>query len=245
MKNNYKKYGDITEIYLKCKGKTFTAIIDTKDLPIVDSFPNTWQLVLGYVVGFSDRNNGKKATVWRMHRVITNCPDNRCVDHINHNKLDNQSKNLRIVTQAQNHQNYKGEKESESGMRGVTWDNTKRKWNVQVRVNNKNHYIGHYKNLEDAKKVVQEARLKLMPFSPEATNGMKYTGHAEKIKEQNKVKSQANNKTSGIRGVSWSKQHEKWRVDAMKNGKSYYSYHENLNEAIKSRNNFIQLLNAN
>lgn len=47
------------------------------------------------------RKNGKRTTVY-MHRLITNCPRDYEVDHINADTLDNRRANLEIVTKKQN-----------------------------------------------------------------------------------------------------------------------------------------------
>lgn len=47
----------------------------------------------------------KDKSVVQLHRFITNCPRNKVVDHINHNKKDNRRANLRICTQKENMQN--------------------------------------------------------------------------------------------------------------------------------------------
>lgn len=44
-----------------------------------------------------------------------------------------------------------------------------------------------------------------------------------------------NNHTSGIRGVSWHKQHKKWRVNVTHNKVTYFAgYYTDLDEAIKA-----------
>lgn len=47
------------------------------------------------------RINGKNTRI-HLHRLITNCPKEKVVDHINHNGLDNRKCNLRIITQKEN-----------------------------------------------------------------------------------------------------------------------------------------------
>jgi hypothetical protein len=48
--------------------------------------------------------NGKRTTI-KMHRMVMNTPKGLSTDHINHNRLDNRKKNLRICTNRINHQN--------------------------------------------------------------------------------------------------------------------------------------------
>lgn len=50
--------------------------------------------------------------------------------------------------------------------------------------------------------------------------------------EANKHKAQSNNKSSGIRGVTWDNQRNKWRVRLMKDGKMVHvSFHKDINAA--------------
>lgn len=77
-------------------------LIDTKDVEKVKGF--YWNLRIdtrkpnrtAYV---ETRYKGKRI---HLHRLITDCPPDMIVDHINHNGLDNRCQNLRIVTQQQN-----------------------------------------------------------------------------------------------------------------------------------------------
>ena len=59
-----------------------------------------WRISNNYVIT-------KKGYI-KLHRLITNCPDDKVVDHINHNRLDNRKCNLRVCTQAENAQNIDG-----------------------------------------------------------------------------------------------------------------------------------------
>lgn len=54
--------------------------------------------------------------VIKLHRLITNCPYNKVVDHINHNTLDNRKSNLKVCTTFENQQNLRSNK---SGVIGV------------------------------------------------------------------------------------------------------------------------------
>lgn len=51
--------------------------------------------------GYACRNFGGGNLVY-MHRLLLNPPFGMCVDHINHNTLDNRRENLRIVSKAAN-----------------------------------------------------------------------------------------------------------------------------------------------
>ena len=73
--------------------------IDAEDIPIVEA--NHWYVNGG---GYLFRRDALTREPYRMHRVILGLSqkDDRVVDHINHDKLDNRKCNLRIVTQAEN-----------------------------------------------------------------------------------------------------------------------------------------------
>lgn len=109
--------------------------------------------------GYASYSREKEKTVL-MHRLITNCPKDMLVDHINHNILDNRKENLRIVTKSQNLMNRDLGRNNESGCNGVNWFKKSRKWMVRITVDNKIIYLGLYENLEDAIKVRKEAEEK-------------------------------------------------------------------------------------
>ena len=76
--------------------------------------------VMSYVV------SGCK-TIYRLHRLINNCPKNRMVDHINGKGLDNRKCNLRIVSRRKNGQNRKLNVDNTSGTKGVFYREKKKK----------------------------------------------------------------------------------------------------------------------
>ena len=71
------------------------------------------------------RHGGKNK---RLHRLLTNCPDNLEVDHISGNTLDNTLKNLRNVTKKQNMRNKSIYSTNTSGVKGVNFDRFNNRW---------------------------------------------------------------------------------------------------------------------
>ena len=76
------------------------------------------------------------------------------LDHINGVRTDNRIENLRECTSAQNKANSKGT--AASGYKGVY--KMRRRWKAQIRVNNKDIYLGLYANIETAAQVAAAAR---------------------------------------------------------------------------------------
>tara|TARA_R110000868_G_scaffold199448_1_gene446084 strand:+ start:103 stop:609 length:507 start_codon:yes stop_codon:yes gene_type:complete len=72
------------------------------------------------------------------------------IDHINRVKTDNRFENLRDVSVSINNQNTDKQKRNTSGVKGVTWNASSAKWQAQIRANAKHHYLGVYKNIQDA-----------------------------------------------------------------------------------------------
>ena len=73
------------------------------------------------------------------------------IDHVNGNRSDNRIENLRDVSRSQNCHNKPTPANNKSGFKGVSWDNGRKKWLAQIRVEGKNKTLGHYDNKEDAR----------------------------------------------------------------------------------------------
>ena len=82
------------------------------------------------------------------------------VDHINTIPFDNRISNLREATTPQNQHNVKMSKANKSGVKGVCFDRSRKKWMAQLQVNTKKIRLGRFDNIDDAEKAVKEAREK-------------------------------------------------------------------------------------
>lgn len=83
-----------------------------------------------------------------LHRIITECPVDFVVDHINGNRLDARRSNLRVCTQAQNNLNkVKTSAKVTSKYKGVSWRKSHSKWQATIYVNKVQKHLGYF-NLE-------------------------------------------------------------------------------------------------
>jgi hypothetical protein len=82
------------------------------------------------------------------------------IDHIDGNPFNNLIENLREATLSQNQFNSKTRKDNLSGIKGVTWNTARNKWQVQLQVNRKNKYFGLYQDIDYAKFVADAMRHK-------------------------------------------------------------------------------------
>jgi hypothetical protein len=96
----------------------------------------------GYITTNSrDKTNGKTV---RIHRLLMNCPEDKIVDHINGNILDNRRENLRIVDPSDNAQNKRKstKKKFTSKYIGVCLDSRNNTWRAEITINKKNIGLG-------------------------------------------------------------------------------------------------------
>lgn len=122
---------------------------------------------LTYAVCLVRQPNGGLTTVY-LHRLLVDAPRGKDVDHRNHDTLDNRRRNLRVVTHAENMQNLRGaRRDSQSGVRGVSWSAAKCKYLVRVTINGTARRFGEYRTLEEAERVAQDVRASLMTNSSE------------------------------------------------------------------------------
>jgi hypothetical protein len=173
LKNKFEIFGDVTVIYLKRKdGNAMKTLIDTCDLKRAQEIQSSWHANYNqhgnWYVKSRIQKNGKEEAVF-LHRWLMNASKEDLIDHINHDGLDNRrSVNLRTATPSENQQNRRGSnKNNKSGIRGVSFDKSSRKWVAMCCVNYKNHYIGSFGELTDAENAVLAARTRHMPFSDE------------------------------------------------------------------------------
>jgi len=83
------------------------------------------------------------------------------IDHINRNRLDNRWVNLRLATRLQNSWNTNGHANSKSGVKGVAYVARTGKWQVQLRVCGKTHYVGVYDTVSEAAQARADAERRL------------------------------------------------------------------------------------
>lgn len=164
--NDYKICGDYTEIYIKRRnGEVLTAIIDTEDLAKVQALQRRLCVrpkdkdynSLSYYVKFV----GKPYTY--LHRFIMDTSDDKVVDHINGNQLDNRKSNLRNVDNNINMKNRHGsQSNSKTNVRGVSYEKQRNKWIVRIRANKETIFFGRFNDFDSAKQASEEVYEKLI-----------------------------------------------------------------------------------
>lgn len=98
----------------------------------------------------------------RLHRVLAErmrIDTSQVIDHINANRRDNRSQNLRAATLSQNNFNARNRTNNTSGYKGVSWDAKTNKWKAAYRKNYFSFVVGYFKELPDAVEAVRRARL--------------------------------------------------------------------------------------
>jgi hypothetical protein len=72
------------------------------------------------------------------------------VDHINRLRHDDRVENLREVARQCNNRNCKIRRDNSSGIKGVSWEKTQKKWKAHIAVDKKTYTLGRYKSLANA-----------------------------------------------------------------------------------------------
>jgi hypothetical protein len=102
-----------------------------------------------------------------LHRVLMGLDhsDQRVVDHINHNTLDNRYVNLRICFRSENQQNRRKHQHRHgqaltSKYKGVRWHSTRKKWMAQITLKGTNKHLGVFEHEQEAATAYNEAAQK-------------------------------------------------------------------------------------
>jgi hypothetical protein len=154
----------------------YEAIVDDEDYEHLNQFkwaaqPKGDGSIYAYRMSRRTYSFEKRHNI-RMHRDIVNCPENKVVDHINHNTLDNRKVNLRISSHTENMRNRKLQKNNKLGTPGISFVpvNTNNPWRVTIRIGEKwPHYVGSYETKELAEQAYKDASIQYHgKFSPYA-----------------------------------------------------------------------------
>jgi hypothetical protein len=127
------------------------ALIDDEDFELIMQFKWCVQKSRNTFYAIANSNhfddNGKYThNTIRMHRLIMNPAKDKQIDHINHDGLDNQKCNLKIVTNRANHLNRLHQ--NSFGLFGVSKTNG---WFYsRIRINKTVKYLGCFKTAIDA-----------------------------------------------------------------------------------------------
>lgn len=165
-------------------GVVLETMIDREDLDFVSKTKWRWKKVNGRAYAIAPKwINGKVKNVV-LHRLITKAKKGECVDHINHNTLDNRKKNLRICTNSQNMKNCDFYKCNTSGFKGVYRKGEK--FFAKIRCDNKDIYLGIFKEILDAALVYDYAADKLFGDYSYTNKNMGKIPEGYEIKEKEK-----------------------------------------------------------
>ncbi len=97
-------------------------------------------------IGLCKNNQEIKHYIHRLvaEHFIPNLDNDKCVDHINNVKTDNTVSNLRWCTFSENQCNRKIGTSNKSSIKGVFWNNNKKKWHAKIMINKKQIHIGYF-----------------------------------------------------------------------------------------------------
>ena len=129
--------------------------IDREDFDLFKSL--SWHIGSNGYVRHSTYD-GKTNSCIYFHRLIMGFPENKQIDHINGNKLDNRKLNLRICTNQENSQNRKIN--DNSGVTYFRWGKRIKRWVAQITINGRHKNLGYFLTKQEANKCYLQCRKK-------------------------------------------------------------------------------------
>ncbi len=141
--------------------KGYFALVDDEDYRKIINM-GFWYAIVNnknvYACVKKKENNTR--IVYFMHRVVMNAPEWMEVDHINHNGCDNRKENLRLCTHRDNTKNLVLGSNNTSGVRGVSYSKTAKKWQSTIKVQSKRIHLGWFSVFEEAVNARKDAEKK-------------------------------------------------------------------------------------
>lgn len=126
-------------------------LVSDVDYPAVRK--HRWYLLEGYP-------HTGKPNISITHFILGFPPKGKEWDHKDENKLNNQRRNLRSVTHAQNMWNRGRTRSNKSGFKGVSWLSSRKKWQAQIRIKGVVKNLGNFDDPIEAAQVYDSAVIK-------------------------------------------------------------------------------------
>ncbi len=92
--------------------------------------------------------------------ILTGADSLSVVDHINGDPFDNRRCNLRVVSNMQNHWNYRLSNRNTTGFKGIYKDKSSNKYHARICENGKRHYLGLFCSAVEAARAYDDAARK-------------------------------------------------------------------------------------
>jgi hypothetical protein len=141
---------------IKLTNSSYFCIVDDEDFDYLNKYRWSLMTTCGYVIRYE--NNRIKF----IHRLILKAEENQYIDHINTNKLDNQKKNLRFCSYAENSRNRpKYKTKCSSRFKGVHWHKRDKRWSSTIMLKGKYYYLGYFEDEISAAKAYNEKAIEL------------------------------------------------------------------------------------
>jgi len=147
----------------------YEAVIDAADVPLVEG--RNWfahvrrrpdnEIWAVYAASNKEGPRSSKRGCILMHRIIADTGDGLDADHRDRDGLNNRRENLRNATRAQNRHNSRVRVDSESGVKGVSWDKSRGAWSARIKVGGKLVYLGRFADIDAAADAYAKASRKL------------------------------------------------------------------------------------
>ncbi len=137
------------------------ALVDDEDFEWLNQYK--WRVEIGARTSYAKRGvddpSKARRTTLAMHRLILGLTDSKTqVDHIDHNGLNNQRNNLRVVTKQQNAFNMRSFRGT-SKHKGVSFYKPGGKWVARIVVNYIPIHLGYFEDEKEAARAYNKASL--------------------------------------------------------------------------------------
>lgn len=142
-------------IFLNHRSKRIGVLVDEDDFSKFNKFKWFLQKSGQNCYAFREKMIQRNKEKTYMHREVLKLKygDGKIVDHVNRNGLDNRKSNLCLTDKSGNGLNRK-----KKGL-GITKHSGG--WMAQIKFKGKHHYLGHFKNKENALIARKKAEIKL------------------------------------------------------------------------------------